>query len=185
MERRWGEPLVEQTADTPKLPKRKPMGTYPQDHATGSQHRHGAGGPRPQREGSREHSHTTALPACPAGPPREPLCCPNPTQAHRGQETRLSLQLAEEAPTALLLGKQQANEPSALTSASSPRSSTRKFSGRCSEKHTSTPTNQQWRGSHRPLSITTKTTCSAPSTATEAPQDTLTTATGRTHATFR
>lgn len=74
---------MEQTTDTPKLPRGKPMGTYPQDHATGSQHRHGAGGPRPQREGSREHSHTTALPACPAGPPSAAQIQPRPAAAKK------------------------------------------------------------------------------------------------------
>lgn len=38
-----GDPMVEQTTDTPKLPRRKLMGTHPQDHTMGSQHHHGVG----------------------------------------------------------------------------------------------------------------------------------------------
>lgn len=38
-----GDPMVEQTTDTPKLPRGKLMGTHPQDHTMGSQHHHGVG----------------------------------------------------------------------------------------------------------------------------------------------
>lgn len=77
--------------------------------------------------------------------------------------------LAEGAPTALLLGKQQANRPQQLTVLPALSVQREIFREMLLETHL------------HPLSTTTKPMCLAPSAPTKAPQDTLTTATGRTH----
>lgn len=77
--------------------------------------------------------------------------------------------LAEGAPTALLLGKQQANRAQQLTVLPALFVQSEIFREMLLETHL------------HPLSTTTKPMCLAPSTPTKAPRDTLTTATGRTH----
>lgn len=83
----WGDPLVEQTANTPKPSRRKPTGTHPQDHTTGFQHHHGREEPGHSTRGTQQRGAqraqprhgTTSLPGMtPPGTPLLPKSNPGP-----------------------------------------------------------------------------------------------------------
>lgn len=146
------------------------MGTHPSDRTTGSQYPQEAGRARSQHKGSPE-IRATPWHCQPAQ--HDLLRSLSAAQTHlRSTMAKILIypsSLAEGAPMALVLGQQQANRPQQLMVLPALFVKREIFREMFLETHL------------HPLSTTTKPMCLAPSTATKAPQDTLTTATGRTH----